>query len=234
MQEKEDNSVKNNMNKKNLLTLIITLTLILSVTLTLPKSTSAASKEYEVYKQIKHGMTVTEVSKLIYGKTYKSYLKKGDGITIFKKNPLHRDVTKDTKNYEFGFYANDKDSKSWYSHRLTVSFFNKKNSKNVYVGWKSYSPKDPSTKKFYKNKKPKFGMTIGQIDKILFGEGLGAFEHLYSEDLTNFGYIDINKKNMFPSKVSTIYYQAKSYSSKTDYLLYFVYDYKKKTYIYTE
>ncbi len=226
--------MKNNITKKNLLTLIITLTLMLSVTLTLPKPTSAASKEYEVYKQIKHGMTVTEVSKLIYGKTYKSYLKKGDGITIFKKKPLHRDVTKDTKNYEFGFYANDKDSESWYSHRLTVSFFNKKGSKNVYVGWKSYSPKDPSSKKFYKNKKPKFGMTIGQIDKILSGEGLGVFEHLYSEDLTDFGYIDKNKKNMFPSKVSTIYYQAKSYSGKTDYLLYFVYDYKKKTYIYTE
>ena len=37
-------------------------------------------------------------------------------------------------------------------------------------------------------------MTIGQIDKILSGEGLGVFEHLYSEDLTDFGYIDKNMK----------------------------------------
>ena len=87
-------------------------------------------------------------------------------------------------------------------------------------------------KKFYENKKPNYGMTINQVDKILSGKGLGVFDHLYTSDLTKFGYVDKNNKNLFPNKESWIYYKARSYSGNTDYYLFFNYDYKKKTYIY--
>lgn len=215
-------------------TLIVTLTLLLSVILMLPKEAKAASKEYEIYKQIKPGMTVTEAAKLIYGKTYKSHLKKENGVTVFSKRPFYRDISKTSKNYEFGFYAHSKKSDSMYSHKIGLSLFTKKDNKALYVGWKSYAPENPSSKKFYNGKKPKLGMTITQVDKILSGKGLGVFDHLYSEDLTKFGYVDKKNKNMFPNKESWIYYRAKSYSGKTDYLMFFKYDYKKKTYIYSE
>ncbi len=200
----------------------------------LPNSASAASKEYEVYKKIKPGMTVTEAAKLIYGKTYKKHLKKEYGATVFNKTPLYRDVSSTITNYEYGFYVHDKKSKSMYSHKLGLGLFNKKGTKSLYVGWKSYAPSEPSAKKFYKGKKPKFGMTINQIDKMVSGKGFGVFDHLYYEDLTKFGHVDKKKNNMFPNKTGWIYYRAKSYSGKTDYLLFFRYDYKKKTYIYSE
>lgn len=225
---------KHSLTLTKMLTLIVTLTLLLSVTLTLPKSASAASKEYEVYKQIKPGMSVTEAAKLIYGKTYKKHLKKEYGVTTFSKSFLYRDISKTSKYYEFGFYAHDKKSKSMYSHKIYLGLFTKKENKALYVGWKNYSPENPSAKKFYNGKKPKYGMTINQVDQILSGKGLGVFERLYSEDLTKFGYVDKNGKNSNPNKVSWIYYYAKSYSGKTDYYMFFDYDYKKKTYIYKE
>ncbi|WP_214770761.1 hypothetical protein [Exiguobacterium sp. s133] len=215
-----------------LLIKVLILTLLLSVTLILPKSANAASKEYEVYKKIKTGMTVVEVAKLIYGKTYKSHLKKEYGATIFDKRPFYRDISDKSKNYEFGFYAHDKNSNSMYSHKIGLGLFTKKDNEALYVGWKSYSPENPSMKKFYENKKPNYGMTINQVDKILSGKGLGVFDHLYTSDLTKFGYVDKNNKNLFPNKESWIYYKARSYSGNTDYYLFFNYDYKKKTYIY--
>lgn len=215
-----------------ILRLLLTLTLLFSVILLLPKEASAVSEEYEVYKQIKHGMTVTEAAKLIYGKTYKSHLKKENGVTVFSKRPFYRDISKTNKNYEFGFYAHDKESQSMYSHKIYLGLFTKKENKSLYVGWKSYSPENPSTKNFYSEKKPKYGMTINQVDKILSGNGLGVFDSLYNEDLTKFGYVDKNGKNANPIKVSWIYYKAKSYSGKTDYYMFFIYDYEKKTYIY--
>ncbi|MEI4463766.1 hypothetical protein SZL87_15180 [Exiguobacterium indicum] len=57
---------------RHLSALTMTLVLLLSVTLTLPGSASAASKEYEVYKGLKLGMTATEVSKVLHGKNYKN------------------------------------------------------------------------------------------------------------------------------------------------------------------
>jgi len=70
------------------LTMIITLTLLSLVTIMLSKSASATSKEYEIYKKIKPNMTVTEVAKLIYGKTYKKHLKKEYSVTTFSKRPF--------------------------------------------------------------------------------------------------------------------------------------------------
>jgi len=216
------------------ITLIVMLTLLFSLTLMLPNSTSAASKDYEVYKKIKPGMTVIEAAKLIYGKTYKKHLKKEYGVTTFSKRPFYRDISKTGKNYEFGFYTHDQKSKSMYSHKIGLGLFTKKENKELYVGWKAYSPENPSAKKFYNGKKPKYGMTISQIDKILSGKGLGVFDHLYSEDLTKFGYVDKNGKNIYPDKASWIYYLAKSHSGKTDYYMFFNYDYKKNIYIYAK
>lgn len=220
--------------KKNILTLIIPLILILSVTLTSSKSASAASKEYEVYKEIKPGMTLTETAKLIYGKTYKSHLKKEYGFTIFSKKPLYRDIWEENRNYEFGFYSHDKKSKSSYTYHINLGFFTKPDSKNLYVGWKSYAPKNPSTKKFYKGKKPTYGMTIIQIDKILSGKGLGVFDSVSMEDLRGFGLVDQNNEEITFEKESWIDYNAKSYTGKKSYLMSFKYDYKKQTYIYTK
>ena len=200
----------------------------------LPNQANAASKEYEIYKQIKPGMTVTEAAKLIYGKTYKSHLKKEYGTTTFSKNPLYRDIWKDSRNYEFGFYTHDKKSKASYTYRINLGLFTKPDSKRLYVGWKSYAPENPSIKKFYSGKKPKYGMTINQVDKILSGKGLGVFDSVSTEDLRGFGLVDQNNKEITFKKNSWIDYKAKSYTGKKSYLMSFKYDYKKKNYIYTK
>jgi len=51
-------------------------------------------------------------------------------------------------------------------------------------------------------------VTINQINQIFSGKGLGVFDSLYNEDLTNFGYVDENGENSNPNKVSWIYYKA--------------------------
>ncbi|MDI3235812.1 hypothetical protein QK289_12405 [Exiguobacterium antarcticum] len=223
-----------NVTKKHLLTLIITLTLILSVTLMLPKSANATSKEYEVYKKIETGMTATQVAKLVYGKKYKSHLKKEYGVTTLKGNPLYFGGTEDRMIYEFGFYEAERKSDKEPIAQITIGLFTKSKGKTLYVGVKNYNAKSPTVNRFHKNKKPKVGMSTSQLDEIIYGNGLGVFHDITYENLTFLKILNDKGKNMFPSKTSRISYAAKSYSKKTDYLIYLEYNYKKEKYFVTE
>lgn len=230
----KEKNMDTNVTNKHILTLIITLTLILSVILTLPKSASASSKEYEVYKKIETGMTATQVAKLVYGKKYKSHLKKEYGVTTFKNDPLYLGGDEDRINYEFGFYEDKRESDKEFIYRITIGLFTKDKGKTLYVGFKNYNTKNPTVNRFHKNKKPRVGMSLSQLDEILYGNGLGVFHDITYENLTFLKILNDKGKNMFPSKISRISYAAKSYSKKTDYLIYLEYDYKKKKYFVTE
>lgn len=229
-----ENTMDATVNKKSLLTLIITLTLILSVILMLPKSTNAASKEYEVYKKIETGMTATQVAKLVYGKKYKKYLKKEYGVTTFKGDPLYFGGTEDRMIYEFGFYETKRKNDKELIDQITIGLFTKAKGKTLYVGFKNYNTENPTVNRFHKNKKPKVGMSNSQIDEIMYGNGLGVFRDITYENLTFLKILNDKGKNMFPTKKSRISYVAKSYSKKTDYLIYLEYDYKKKKYFVSE
>ena len=219
-----------NVIKKNVLTIILTLILLLSVTLTLPKSASAASKEYEIYKQIKTGMTATQVAKLIYGKKYKKYLKKEYGVTTFKHDPLYLGGDENRINYEFGFFEDKRESDKEFIYRISIGLFSKHKGKTLYVGFKNYSTEKPTVSKLHKNKKPKVGMSINQLDKITYGNGLGVFRDITYENLTFLKILNDKGKNMFPTKKSTISYVIKNYNAKKGYTIYLEYDYKKKNY----
>lgn len=215
-------------------TLIVTLTLLLSVTLILPKEAKAASKEYEIYKQIKTGMTATQVAKLIYGKTYKKHLKKEYGVTTFKHEPSYLGGDENRINYEFGFFEDTRGSDKEFICRIGIGLFSKHKGKTLYVGFKNYNTKKPTVSKLYKNKKPKVGMSIHQLDKIAYRDGLGVFRDITYENLTFLKILNGKGKNMFPTKKSTISYVIKNHNDKKGYAIYLEYDYKKKNYYVAE
>lgn len=211
------------------ITLIVTLTLLL--TLMLPNSASAASKEYEVYKKIKPGMTVTEAAKLIYGKTYKKHILTEQGVKTFKEEILYMNISEDYRlSYEYGFYYDKRKTDKSIVPQIYLGVYSKPKGKTLYVGHKSFIPLDPSSSRLYKNKKIKIGMSLSQLDKITYGKGLGVFNDLTYENMTFLKILDKNGRNIFPTQKSQISYVVKSYNKKKSYLVYFNYDYKKKNY----
>jgi len=224
-----------NITKKNLITLLLTLTLSVSVILTLPKSANAASKEYEVYKKIETGMTSTQVAKLIYGKKYKKHILNENGVITFKEEILYMNISEDFRlSYEYGFYYNKRKTDNSIVPQISVGFYSKPKGKTLYVGHKNFIPLSPSLNHLYKNKKLKIGMTTSQLDKIMYGKGLGTFNDLTYENMAFLKILNDKGKNIFPSKKSKLSYAAESYNKKTKYLIYLNYDYKKKNYYVTE
>lgn len=222
---------KHSLTLTNILTLIVTLILILSVTLTLPKSTSAASKEYEVYKQIKTGMTVTQVAKLIYGKKYKKHIAIKSGVTTFKKDYSYMGVSEDYRLiYEYDFFNNKRTFDDSDIPQISIGLYTMPKGKTLYVGHKIFETLNPTENRLYKNKKPKAGMSLGELDKITYGDGLGVFYNITYENLTFLKIMNDEGKNMFPTKNTTISYSIKNYNDKTGYIIYLKYDYKKKNY----
>ena len=73
-------------------------------------------------------------------------------------------------------------------------------------------------------------MSLGQLDKITYGKGLGVFNDLTYENMTFLKILDKNGRNIFPTQKSQISYVVKSYNKKKSYLVYFNYDYTKKIY----
>lgn len=196
----------------------------------LPKEANAASKEYEIYKKIETGMTSTEVAKLIYGEKYKKHIVIKDGVTTFKEDILYMGISEDYRLiYEYGFY-NKRTADDSIISQISLGFYSMPKGKTLYVGHKNFSPLSPSVNRLYEGKKPKVGMSLSQLDKILYGNGLGVFNDVTYENLTFLKILNDKGKNNFPSKKSTISYQVKSYNKKTDYLIYLKYDYKKKIY----
>jgi len=225
--------VSANVTKKNLLTLLLTITLTLSVILTLPKSTNAASKEYETYKKVQLSMTVTEVAKAIYGKKYKSHLKTEFNVKTLDSSFEMRDIQKDYKYYSFRYYPYGKDSAKMNTYKMNVTMKTKQKGNTLYVVEKNFYNPDYSTYKFYKGKKPKDDMSWSQMDKIVQGKGLGSLTSHYTRDYSKVGEIvaeDGKLKVDYSPKETWLSYNASSYDGKKKYSILFKYDYKKKRY----
>lgn len=226
--------IKNEIKKKPL-TRLLTLILIVSFsfTLILPSSTSAATKEYEIYKKIKAGMTATEVSKIIYGKSYKKHLKKFLGVTTFNSEPIYADVRDGRHVYEFSFFESERKIDNSSIFNLSIGLFSKKNGGTLYVGYKNYQPDNTSKTRLYKSKKPTLGMSMKQLDNIAYGKKLGTYYAITYENMTFLKFLDNKGKNIHPTKKTTVSYMLKSYDGKTEYLVYLDYNYKKKEYYVT-
>ena len=229
--------MKDSISKKQSLTLtkilLLTLTLMLTITLMLPRPTSAASKEYEIYKKIKTGMTATEVSKLIYGKSYKKHLEKVLGATTFNSEPTYAEVRNGRHVYEFGFFQSERKIDDSSIFNISIGLFSKKNGSTLYVGYKNYQPENTSETRLYKGKKPTLGMSMRQLDNIAYGKKLGTYyDHTY-ENMTFLKFLDNKGKNIHPEKKTRVSYLLKSYDKKTSYHVYLEYNYKKKEYYVT-
>lgn len=219
--------------KKHSLTLIVTLTLLLSVTLMLPKSTSAASKEYEVYKKIKIGMTVTSFAKVVYGKKYKDHLKKEKGITVLKRTPEFKDFQKDHSYYIHFFYGTYNKKYKRTDYKMAIDFKTKSNGKTLYVVGRSYDTLGESGQYFLKRSKIKKGMSIPELDKYISGKGLTKWSIHSQFDFSKVGYFD-GKKTTYPPKETYLHFLIKDKSAKETIQLILEYNYKKKKYLLTE
>lgn len=131
-------------------------------------------------------------------------------------------------NYEYGFFDDKRERDKEFIYRISIGLFSKHKGKTLYVGFKNYSTEKPTVSKLHKNKKPKVGMSINQLDKITYGGGLGVFRDITYEHLTFLKILNDEGKNVFPTKKSTISYIIKNYNDKKGYTIYLEYDYKKK------
>ncbi len=178
-------------------------------------------------------MTATEVSKLIYGKSYKKHLKKFLGVTTFNSDPTYMDIRDGRHIYEFGFFESERKINNSPIFNLSVALFTKKNGGTLYVGYKNYQPENTSETRLYKSKKPTLGMSMKQLDNIAYGKKLGTYYAITYENMTFLKFLDNNGKNIHPTKKTTVSYMLKSYNGKTEYLVYLDYNYKKKEYYVT-
>lgn len=197
----------------------------------LPKETNAASKEYEIYKKLKLGMTVTEVSKAIYGKKYKSHLKKEYKITTLTDKFTVRDIQKNYKLYSFALYPYDTKDKSWYYNKMRIVLKTKQGGNTLYLAQKDFTPENPSETRIYKGKKIKPGMTVSQVDKVLYGKGLGSFLSHYTEDYSKIGEVYYHNPVGYTPRLTVLQYYYRSYDKKKLLQVTFKYDYKKKMYL---
>lgn len=216
------------------LTLMLTLTLLLILTLTSPIKVSAdSSKEFKVYNSIKLNMTLTEAAKIIYGKKYKSYLKKEYGVTTLKRKERFKEKEPHKVTYVHDFYGtyDKKDDMTYY--KMDVFFQTKKDGKTLYVVSKSFDNQEYSGRTLKKNVKFKRGMTYSQVDDRVQGKGLGTWTVHYQYDYSKVGEI-YGDKVIFTPKTSYLYYDIHTYNKKNFVRFIFEYDYKKSKYFLTE
>lgn len=224
---------KHSLTLTKIVTLIVTLTLLLSVTLMLPKQASAASKEYEVYKQIKPGMTLTSFSKIIYGKKYKDHLKKEKGVTVLKQMPRFKDFQKDHSYYTYFFYGTYNKKYERTDYKISVDFKTKPNGKTLYVVVKSYDTLKEYGQYFLNRSKLKKGMTISELDKYISGDGLNKWSLHSQFDFSKAGYFD-GKKTTYPPRETYLHFFIEDKKEKETVQLILKYSYKKEKYLLTE
>ena len=193
------------------------------------KAETIATKQY---RALKPGMTVEQVAKILYGKTYKKQLKMKNGSQVLRlnteiemeewdRNVLLYDLV--NRKVEFPsaigvlmFMTETGGTK----YRLTMKQMEFK--RDTAAGFRT------SDRKLVKGAKIKNGMTEQQVDQLLTGKGLGAFGTLGQADTTS-----VLRKNEVKAGKATIIH-TKSYVFPTTanqwQYVFFIYDAKKKTY----
>lgn len=211
---------------------LVVLNIILIILILFPKQADASSKEYNIYKKIHLGMTATEVSKVLYGKKYKSHIKKENGIITLKDSFSRREIQKHYKLYDFAFFPFDAKDNSWYSHRMNFVLKTKLNGKILFVAEKDFAMDHPSERRLHKGKTVKEGMTYKQVDKVIYGKGLGNFVTHFTSDYSELGENEYHSKMTYSPKRSVLQYFYRSYDGKKLYHTYFLFDDKKKQYVF--
>lgn len=201
-----------------------------------PVTADAATKAETIatkqYRALKPGMTVEQVAKVLYGKTYKKQLKMKKGSQVLRlnteiemeewdRNVLLYDLV--NRKVEFPsaigvlmFMTETGGTK----YRLTMKQMEFK--RDTAAGFRT------SDRKLIKGAKIKNGMTEQQVDRLLTGKGLGAFGTLGLADTTSV----LRKKEIKAGKATIIHTKSYVFPTATNQWQYvfFIYDAKKKTY----
>ncbi|WP_290752890.1 MULTISPECIES: hypothetical protein [unclassified Exiguobacterium] len=210
--------------------------LVLLLGLFVPRTVSAATKAEAIatkqYRALKPGMTVEQVAKVLYGKTYKKQLKMKNGSQVLRlnteiemeewdRNVLLYDLV--NRKVEFPsaigvlmFMTETGGTK----YRLTMKQMEFK--RDTAAGFRT------SDRKLVKGAKIKNGLTEQQVDRLLTGKGLGAFGTLGQADTTSV----LGKTEVKAGKATIIHTKSYVFPTATNQWQYvfFIYDAKKKTY----
>ncbi len=171
--------------------------LIAGSTLMSGVTVNAATKE-EIqatvqYESLKTGMTMEQVAKVLYGKSYKTELTKKDGSTMLKKKTAFADKEDGRKFAAYHFY----DTKVKVAPTYTELSFATKDKDSVYrltskmlnITAKTKLGVRESKMQLMKGAKLTEGMTEQQLDAVLTGKGLGEWM-----DWSNFDYSTVASK----------------------------------------
>ncbi len=210
--------------------------LVLLLGLFVPRTVSAATKAEAIatkqYRALKPGMTVEQVAKVLYGKTYKKQLKMKNGSQVLRLNTeiemeewdrnvllydlVNREVEFPSAIGVLMFMTETGGTK----YRLTMKQMEFK--RDTAAGFRT------SDRKLIKGAKIKNGMTEQQVDRLLTGKGLGAFGTLGLADTTSV----LRKKEIKAGKATIIHTKSYVFPTATNQWQYvfFIYDAKKKTY----
>ncbi|HBF59104.1 MAG TPA: hypothetical protein DDW40_07420 [Exiguobacterium sp.] len=210
--------------------------LVVLMSLQVPEVASAATKAETIatkqYRALKPGMTVEQVAKVLYGKTYKKQLKMKKGSQVLRlnteiemeewdRNVLLYDLV--NRKVEFPsaigvlmFMTETGGTK----YRLTMKQMEFK--RDTAAGFR------PSDRKLIKGAKIKDGMTEQQVDRVLTGKGLGTFGTLGHVDTTSV----LRKKEVKAGKATIIHTKSYVFPTATNkwQYIFFIYDTKKKAY----
>ncbi len=210
--------------------------LVVLMSLQVPEVASAATKAETIatkqYRALKPGMTVEQVAKILYGKTYKKQLKMKKGSQVLRlnteiemeewdRNVLLYDLV--NRKVEFPsaigvlmFMTETGGTK----YRLTMKQMEFK--RDTAAGFRT------SDRKLIKGAKIKDGMTEQQVDRVLTGKGLRTFGTLGHVDTTSV----LRKKEVKAGKATIIHTKSYVFPTATNkwQYIFFIYDTKKKAY----
>jgi hypothetical protein len=166
---------------------------LLAIAVLVPDTASAATKEEtrltELYKDLKHGMTIEQVATTLYGKEAKKHIRYRKGQPTILRVPIN-DETVDEGHKQLIQVMEDRSVKQGPS--LVLHFMTKKRSnvyrlviKAVFIERKSKTGYRESTHHLKKGAKPENGMTEKQIDAMLSGKGLGHWTAVANMDTTS-------------------------------------------------
>ncbi|OIN66792.1 hypothetical protein BLD48_08725 [Exiguobacterium sp. KRL4] len=162
--------------KLTIAALIAGSTLIAGTAEAATKEETQATVQFEA---LKPGMTMEQVAKVLYGKSYKTQLTKKDGSTMLKKKPEFSDKEDGQKFVAYDFH----DTKVKVAPTYTSLSFVTKSKDSVYrltsrmieVTAKTKLGVRESKMQLTKGAKLTEGMTEKQLDAVLTGKGLGEW-----------------------------------------------------------
>lgn len=197
--------------------------------------------QYEQFKKLKMNSSVVDVSKVIYGKKYKSNLCDYNydlNLLCFDQMESHNKRYKNGKiryyNYTFKFFEEINSDYTGFNFRMELKFKSKDKSKSLKLVEKRWEDFDVvNMHNVYNNKKIKAGMTTKQIDLVTVGKGIGKYEAIKYSDYSKVGFQKGDRRPQFYDPYKTLYYTTMNQRLDVLYKYQMEYDYKKKSYIAT-